>query len=85
MQFRVTSVAVFANFAWGAGHYEAMMEMLPLRTKDGAGLTRWDDGATIWDGGNTVWDLPGTPAQQTEWDGKATVWDAGATVWDVKP
>jgi hypothetical protein len=31
MRFRVTSVAVFANFSNGAGHYEATMEMLPVR------------------------------------------------------
>lgn len=35
MRFRVTSVAVFANFAGGAGHYEAMMEMLPVRVATG--------------------------------------------------
>jgi len=37
MRFRVISVASFANFANGAGHYEAMMEMLPVRV-DGTAI-----------------------------------------------
>jgi hypothetical protein len=60
MRFRVTSVAVFANFGNGAGHYEAMMEMLPVRVNAGAteSGTEWDDGQTIWDDGKTAWDVP---------------------------
>src|SRR5215831_416458 len=79
MRFRVTAVAVFANFAGGKGHYEATMEMLPVRVGYNAtamGGGQWDNGQTGWDDGKTLWDPAAGSVGHTEWDNTTTLWDS---------
>lgn len=98
MRFTVIHVARFGNFANGAGHYEAVMELKPVRTK-AQPQTMWMDNSipVTWTCGGVpmFWDIPGSPqpAQVTQWDdtdpasqSPETTWqdETTTTVWDVK-
>lgn len=85
MQFTVISVGRFGNFANGAGHYEAIMELKPVRTR-AQPQTLWVDNASpitwVCNGVPMLWDVPGaTPASVTTWDDTSTATPAPVTVW----
>ena len=92
MEFTVISVARFGNFANGFGHYEALMALKPVRTKNQP-QALWVDGqqpASWTDNGlPAFWDVPGAqPAAVNTWSdsGKPANWqdETSTAVWDVK-
>jgi galactose-6-phosphate isomerase len=95
MDFIVTSVSRFGNFARGMGHYEAVIEQRPVRSKGDQGTVTWQDGtqSAVWaDAGVLVpWidSRAAQPVSTTLWDdtGQSASWtDGGSDVlWDVKP
>lgn len=92
MEFTVTSVGKFGNFATGFGHYEAIMELKPVRTKAPTGATLWVDNTVpvswVDNGQPVIWDMPGaSQTTTTQWTDATTntQWqdNTTTTVWDV--